>query len=534
MPPPTPTRLVALVRDPARLTWGFVALGVLLRLGRYLADYPLWGDEAFVAANFLNRGYADLARPLDFGQVCPLGFLWVERAVVQLLGFSEATLRLFPLLCAIASVFVFRRLAGTLTGGLPLALTVGLFAVSFHPIRHAAQVKPYAGDLLAAELLLLAALEWWRAPDRVGRLWVLAALVPPCLLLSHPAVFVAAGTLLCLLPSAWAARRRGALTAWVAASLAGAATFGLLAGTVIASQQKFARGLRNYWAGSFPPLEDPARLPRWLAEVHTGSLFAYPGGGSRGGSTATLLLFLVGAAVLWRTGRRRALALGLAPFGVTLIAAALKRYPYGGEARIAQYLAPSICLLAGIGLAAALEAIPRPAWRPRARALAVLALVGVGVGLGYVTYANRFRATYEDQAREWARGFWPGVAADAEVACFYLDLGVRRRRPLGLTATYACNEAICRPWATGDGPDWGRIGPDRPLRCVLYEELTPDDPAVRARLDELARTYDLRHRRELLIPFDCTFGGAKTERVWVYEFVPRSSRALAVAPSAVR
>src|SRR4051794_27846047 len=91
-----------------RLTWSFVALGVSLRMARYLLDYPLWWDEAFVAVNFLRRGYLDLLRPLDYGQVCPVLFLWAELSAVKLFGFSEWSLRCVPLVCAVSGVFLFR------------------------------------------------------------------------------------------------------------------------------------------------------------------------------------------------------------------------------------------------------------------------------------------------------------------------------------------------------------------------------------------------------------------------------------------
>jgi len=51
------------------LTWAFVALGVVLRLFRYGRNFPLWGDESFVAVNFITRGYGDLLKPLAYGQI---------------------------------------------------------------------------------------------------------------------------------------------------------------------------------------------------------------------------------------------------------------------------------------------------------------------------------------------------------------------------------------------------------------------------------------------------------------------------------
>ena len=79
-----------------RTTWAFVVLGLTVRLVRYLVNYPIWHDEAFLAVNFIDRDYLDLLRPLDYAQVSPILFLWTELSVVAILGFSERTLRLFP------------------------------------------------------------------------------------------------------------------------------------------------------------------------------------------------------------------------------------------------------------------------------------------------------------------------------------------------------------------------------------------------------------------------------------------------------
>ena len=77
-------------------TRAFMVLGVLLRIARYAMDYPLWWDEAFVAVNFIRRDYLDLLRPLDYGQVCPILFLWAELTMVKLLGFSEVVASAVP------------------------------------------------------------------------------------------------------------------------------------------------------------------------------------------------------------------------------------------------------------------------------------------------------------------------------------------------------------------------------------------------------------------------------------------------------
>src|SRR5262249_53968779 len=110
----------------ARVTLGLVALGIGLRLVRYLLNFPLWCDETMLASNLLGRGWTDLARPLDYRQVCPIGFLGLEWLAVSSLGFSELVLRIGPVASAIASVplfaFLARRVLGTGSAGSVLAV----------------------------------------------------------------------------------------------------------------------------------------------------------------------------------------------------------------------------------------------------------------------------------------------------------------------------------------------------------------------------------------------------------------------------
>ncbi len=179
---------------PEIWAWRFVGIGILLRLIAYLQNFPLWWDEAFVAVNLLQRDFRGLAQPLDYGQVCPLLFLWAELISVRVLGFHEWSLRLFPLISSIGAVVLFRVVVGRILSGRALLLAVAVFAVSVHPIRHAADVKPYATDLLVALILQGFALEWSRQPKRSRWLWGLTSFTPVALLLSHPSIFVVAGS----------------------------------------------------------------------------------------------------------------------------------------------------------------------------------------------------------------------------------------------------------------------------------------------------------------------------------------------------
>ncbi|HWE34994.1 MAG TPA: hypothetical protein VG406_00360 [Isosphaeraceae bacterium] len=507
-----------------RVTWGFVVLGVALRAFRFAQNYPLWGDEAFLAVNFIDRSYRDAFRHLEYGQVCPLFFLWAEQAAVDLLGFREWTLRLFPLLCGIGSVLLFRSVAATVTRGRALVLAVGIFAASVHPIRHAAEVKPYATDAFIALALLWPALGWLRDRRGSGRLWLLTALTPIALGFSHPAAFVAGGIVLGLAWPAWRSGRWSVRLAFGAFVLATGASFLVLYALTTESQAAVLPGLRAYWSASFPPRDDPVRLLRWLAWVHTGTMFAYPGGGQNGASTATSLACAVGAVVLYRKGRRSAAAVALSPFAMALVAAAWRRYPYGGEARQMQFVAPSICLLAGIGLAAALEAIPTVRPRRLATVAAIALLVVAGLAPVRDDLRHPYRFAYDRRAREFARRFWPEQSRDADWICLYRDLDLREPGCLHLrTATYLCNQVIYSPRGRDrPGPWWTRIDDRHPLRAILYHETRPDNPRVVAWLAAMRAGFALRDTRRVVVPVAGPGEPPKYENIIIFEFVPKA------------
>jgi hypothetical protein len=515
------------VRFVERATWAFVVLGVLLRLVRYAMHYPLWWDEAFVSVNFLKRDYLDLLRPLDYSQVSPILFLWAELTVVKLLGFTEWTLRLFPLLCSVASVVFFRHLAGRVVRGLPLLLAVAIFAVSYHPIRYAAEVKPYASDLLSALLILLAAVEWWREPRRVRWLWFLAAISPIALALSHPAIFVATGVAIGLGPAVARTRQVAVRAAYgtFAASTAGA--FVALYAVFTRSQAAATLSvMQTQWVAAFPPLADPLALIRWLMTVHTGSMFAYPCGGERGASSLSFLLFAIGAVALWRRRRRTVLLTCLAPFAMGLAASAIKRYPYGGvadgsPARVMQYLVPSICLLAGIGAAVIVAAVRR--LRPQMRLIHVglpaLALIGI-VPLAAEAF-RPYRTVHAHRAREFARRFWPALARGGQPVCLRWDIGVAEWDSTNLNvAVYLCNQMIYSPHRRQQRePEPPVASPGRALHCVL-PLADPADSRVGRWLAEIERSYHLSECREVAVDMTSSPAHPRTEHYFVYELVP--------------
>ena len=206
------TAIPSRISVPKLLTL-FVLLGVVARVVRYYLCFPLWDDESFLCVNFIDRSYAELLRPLDYHQVAPVLFLWIERAAVQLLGYSEYSLRLFAFVCSIASVFLFRRVAERLLSGPALIFAVAIFAVSYPGIRYAAEAKPYGSDMFVSLVMLSLTADWLQQRD-VRWLWWLTMLMPLAVGVSYPAVFAGGGLSLVVGWTLW--RERGTRKNWLA------------------------------------------------------------------------------------------------------------------------------------------------------------------------------------------------------------------------------------------------------------------------------------------------------------------------------
>lgn len=327
---------------------------LLWRAVRYGMNPPLWGDEAMLALSLQSRPISELLSPLMWSQLAPPAFLWISDAMTTAFGFDERILRLWPMLAGTLATVLFALLAWRHLRRREALLATAVLAASYFPLRHSVELKPYSGDLLVAVSVLLLTLELARRAT--GWKWFLFAVVASVAVwLSFPAIFVIGGC------GVWLLVRflvRGDRANAIVAVVVGLLVLASFAGMYVAFSEVRQEEAEQYramemWDDSFPPMTRPWVLPWWLLETHAGRMLSYPAGGKNFGSTATLLLCIVGGVKLYRAGRKPLLWLLLAPLGVGLIAAMLGQYPYGGTARTMLYAAPSICLLGGIGLVAA-------------------------------------------------------------------------------------------------------------------------------------------------------------------------------------
>jgi 4-amino-4-deoxy-L-arabinose transferase-like glycosyltransferase len=309
--------------------------------------------------------------------------LWLEKTALLVFGASEWSVHLFPFLAGLLSLLIFWHMCRTSFSPVVAGLAVAILAVSYYPVRHSAEVKPYAFDLMFAATFAWLALEHLRNPTSTRWLIALLLVAPIAVFSSYPSVFVGGAVSLVLLPTMRAASwsQRGL---YLLFNFLLCGSFLLHYGVVghgqvdAADAERTREFLRDYWKDAFPP-DALSAWPMWLVKVFTGNMLAYPIGANKGGSTLTFLAVVVGSAALWRSHQRSLLALCWLPFALNLSAAIPHKYPFGDSARITLHLAPFICILAAHGIAHAIDWIRIPKWRTRCEFGLYVILLACGV-----------------------------------------------------------------------------------------------------------------------------------------------------------
>ncbi len=529
--PPDATSAWLTPRQIDRAVLAFVALGLLARCVRYFLCFPLWEDECFLCYNLIHRDFRGLLEPLDYHQAAPVLFLWMQLAVVKLLGFHELSLRLVPFLTGLASILLYWRLVVRCLDGLPRLFAIAIFSVTYATIRYSAEAKPYGIDLFVALLLLTCTVHWLGRPGRAGGLWLLAAILAPAVGFSYGAVLLGGGLWVAVGWVVWRQRRHESVLAWIAcaaALLVGTSAVYLLSARSQAAAEHEA--LSEMWQNFFPPLTSAGAFAYWMLQIHTSDLLAYPAGGAPFQSTLSALCWFAALVALARRRQGTVLLLCLTPLAINFALALAHRYPYGGHVRLSLFMAPWMCLLIGYGLAMALAAVSRSGRRPvhgLRIVLVGLALVGIATVLRDLT--KPYKNVCDQRARGFAEWFWPNVEFEGEAVCLKTDLGCDfspiSHKELTFSAQFFCNCHIYSPrHARGEPIHWERISATHPLRCVLYRcHYYPfDGDAYQSWLDEMQQRYQLVSRESYpQVRLKNTGRRTGTDYLEILHFVPR-------------
>ncbi|MEZ4416209.1 MAG: glycosyltransferase family 39 protein [Gemmatimonadota bacterium] len=318
-----------------------VLFGAGLRIVQYLYRRSLWIDEAFLALNILSRDLRELRPPLDWLQVAPTGFLWIERVVTSLAGPSEWALRIVPLLLGIAVLWLMIPVARRLihpSAALPVVASLACMPIL---VRYSNEAKPYIFDVFSAVLLCVLTL---RALEREGTAVRLAWALLLLPFLSLPTAFVGAGVVTALL------LREGTLRIDRSSLLAGGAWMaGTGASVLLSSDAATKTEMLRYWQGTF--LIDPGAQWSYAQEVLRGfsrvTLIPLPGG-DLVQIGAFVLLLLLGVVQVKRTAGERGVALVVVPLLTATAATMARQYPFAGRTWL--WTLPTFSLLAVAGV----------------------------------------------------------------------------------------------------------------------------------------------------------------------------------------
>lgn len=353
----------------------FIILGIALRLFHFFDNRSLWNDEMYLASSLVRLNLWELATsPLDYEQKAPLGFLWAVKLCVILFGKSEMALRLFPLLCGIATLFIFRPVAHYFLRPVAAVAAMGIMAFSPLIIYHAVEIKQYSTELLASVFLLALYCRYHQKTNNKS-LFLYGILGAVTVWFSFSSVFmlvgIALGTCIYLaLKKNWSLLFRSMIPfgiwavsfgisyvlfvknhpakEWLVEWFALSHGFMPLPPKSAADMSWFVHklfGIFHYPLGlswvSLPP--ETAPVPRLLARM----------------AIVPLALLVAGLVAFWRGGKKHLLVFSM-PILLHLLASGVQAFPF--LERLTFYLAPIFILLIARGVQVVTDFFPTKQW----------------------------------------------------------------------------------------------------------------------------------------------------------------------------
>ncbi len=322
------------------MAWGLIALGVAARVREFVFSRSLWIDEASAAISIASRDFAGLTRPLENSQTAPIGYIMLTEVADVLFGHGEMSLRLLPLLCGIATLLLFHRIASRLLQPAEGLVALSLAALLNWMVYFSNEFKPYSVDAAATAAILLCGLTIAQNRANWPRVVLLALVATVCVWVSFTATFIVAAVGLPLMIAYWRRGERGESTR--IAMACGVAAVNFAANYMLFMRQLTGNPLmERVWSHLFMSIPPS---PSWLVGRFV-DFFTDPFGATFPGLAAAVLL--LGVVYFWRHNRVL-LAMALLPVFFTLAASALHLYPAG--TRVLLFAMPLALLLVAGGL----------------------------------------------------------------------------------------------------------------------------------------------------------------------------------------
>jgi hypothetical protein len=322
------------------LSAGLVVLGgFVLRIRQYLEARALTFDEALLANNIINHTFSELTGTLDNDQVAPMGFLFIEKLVIQTFGVGDLILKLFPFasgLCSIIlmGVFAYKRLS---KGGLILALSLFTFCQTL--IHNSNTFKQYSSDVFFC-LLFLVIFDWYMEASSSKLRFVFLCLVGLlCIWFSQPVVLVMFTCALIGLSRGFKMNNAQTIRQFISAGTLWLSGFLII--FFISYANNFGNdNLTRYWSGQFLPMP-PWQNLSWYG-IAAKSLFVNAVGLPYS-VTIVSVLFCIGILAFIKERDFPSVNLVLGQILLTLGLSALHLYPFYD--RFLLFLVPGLILV---------------------------------------------------------------------------------------------------------------------------------------------------------------------------------------------
>ena len=327
------------------LAAGMVGGGMILRIMDFALNRSLWFDEALLALNLINRSFSALMQPLENNQGAPLGFLFIQKIIIVVLGNKDYLFLLFPLVTGLIGVYAMYRVASIYLPNTGALVSIGLFAFSYKLITYASTNKQYSSDALVTILLLFFAFKCLEENPRPRQYIALIIGGVVSLWISHSALFILVGVGLVLAVDRLIRKDRRELL-WIGMLfLIWAINAGILYFISLRSLTTNS-ALLDYWRLFFMPMP-PWREPAWVVNSFY-TMFKNPGGFINPWTAKIgLIIFFIGCISLLFRKWQWAMIL-MVPYPVVLLASGLDKYPFGDRFLI--FSMPILFLLVGEGI----------------------------------------------------------------------------------------------------------------------------------------------------------------------------------------
>lgn len=168
-------------------------LGFAFRIFHFIYNRSLWIDEVYLSTSLVKMNFIELVtKPLYYQQKAPIGFLWLNKLVINLFGNTEMFLRIIPLISGLASMLLFIPVTKYFLNNWGRLIAIGIITLSPALIYHSVEIKQYSTELFCTLLSLYYFIKYNQNTQLKGMLgWgIIGAII---LWFSYSAIFILSG-----------------------------------------------------------------------------------------------------------------------------------------------------------------------------------------------------------------------------------------------------------------------------------------------------------------------------------------------------